>query len=98
MNNTIVPMNCRISRSFRGPLFQLLVRSRLATPALELLKRRIVFLSMLAWLPLLLLSLVDARLGRGRIAVPVRHRNASPFTVDVPLLIAAEVLFTSSCA
>ena len=28
-----------------GPLFQLLVRSRLATPALELLKRRIVFIS-----------------------------------------------------
>jgi hypothetical protein len=36
-----------------GPLFQFLVRSRLATPALELVHRRIVFLSMFAWLPFL---------------------------------------------
>jgi len=37
------------------------VRSRLATPALELLKWRIVFFSLFAWLPLLLLSLVDGK-------------------------------------
>ncbi len=55
-----------------GPLFQLLVRSRLATPALELMKRRIVFFSMFTWLPLLLLSLVDGKaLGGRRTAVPV---------------------------
>ena len=42
-----------------GPLFQFLVRCRLDTPAHELVKRRIVFISMFAWLPLLLLSLVN---------------------------------------
>ena len=54
-----------------GPLFQLLVRSRITTPALELVKRRIVFLSLFAWLPLLLLSLVDGKAWGGRTAVPV---------------------------
>ena len=44
-----------------GPLFQLLVRSRLATPALELMKRRIVCITLFAWLPLLLLSLVAGK-------------------------------------
>jgi hypothetical protein len=55
-----------------GPLFQLLVRSRLAAPGLELVKRRIVFISMFAWLPLLLLSLVGGKAWGGRrTAVPV---------------------------
>ena len=48
-----------------GPLFQLLVRSRLATPALELMKRRIVFITLFAWLPLLLLSLVAGKAWGG---------------------------------
>jgi len=46
-------------------LFQLLVRSRLATPGLELMKRRIIFISLFAWLPLLLLSLIDGKAWRG---------------------------------
>ena len=46
-----------------GPLFQLLMRSRLTTPALDLVKRRIVFISLFAWLPLLLLSLSMAKRG-----------------------------------
>jgi hypothetical protein len=55
-----------------GPLFQLLVRSHLASPDLGLMKRRIVFISMFAWLPLLLLSLVDGEAWGGcRTAVPV---------------------------
>ena len=37
-----------------GTLFQLLVRSRLATPALELVKRRIVVITLLPVLPLVL--------------------------------------------
>jgi hypothetical protein len=76
-----------------GPLFQLLVRSRLATPALELLKRRIVFISMFAWLPLLLLSLVDGK-AWGGVGVPFLHDIAmqARFLVALPLLIAAELL------
>jgi hypothetical protein len=44
-----------------GPLFQLLVLSRLATPALELVKRRMVVISLFSWLPLLFLSLGDGK-------------------------------------
>ena len=76
-----------------GPLFQLLVRSRLATPALELLKRRIVFISMFAWLPLLLLSLVDGKVWGG-VGLPFLYdiEMQARFLVALPLLIAAEIL------
>ena len=76
-----------------GPLFQLLVRSRLATPALELLKRRIVFLSMLAWLPLLLLSLADGKAWGGA-GLPFLYdiEMQARLLLMLPLLIAAEVL------
>jgi hypothetical protein len=39
-----------------GPLFQLLRRVYLSGDALELLGRRIIVISLLAWLPLLVLS------------------------------------------
>lgn len=76
-----------------GPLFQLLVRSRLATPALDLLKRRIVFISMFAWLPLLLLSLVDGK-AWGGVGLPFLYdiEMQARFLVALPLLIAAELL------
>jgi hypothetical protein len=76
-----------------GPLFQLLVRSRLATPALELMTRRVVFISLFAWLPLMLLSLVNGKAWDGAelpflydIEMQVR------FLVALPLLIGAEFL------
>ena len=76
-----------------GPLFQILVRSRLATPALELLKWRIVFFSLFAWLPLLLLSLVDGK-AWGGVGLPFLHdiEMHARFLVALPLLIAAEIL------
>jgi hypothetical protein len=76
-----------------GPLFQLLVRSRLATPALELLKLRIVFFSMFAWLPLLLLSLVDGK-AWGGVGLPFLYdiEMHARLLVALPLLIAAEML------
>ena len=76
-----------------GPLFQLLVRSRLATPALELMKRRTVFISMFAWLPLLLLSLVDGKAWWG-VGLPFLYdiEMQARFLVALPVLIAAEIL------
>jgi hypothetical protein len=76
-----------------GPLFQLLVRSRLSTPALDLLIRRIVFFVLVSWLPLLLLSLVEGK-AWGTISLPFlcdieMHVR---FLVALPLLIAAELL------
>jgi hypothetical protein len=76
-----------------GPLFQLLVRSHLATPALDLMKRRIVFLSMFAWLPLLLLSLVDGK-ALGSVGLPFLSdiEMHARFLLALPLLIVAEIM------
>jgi hypothetical protein len=76
-----------------GPLFQLLVRSRLATPALELIQRRIIFISLFAWLPLLLLSLVAGKAwGGGRLPFLYDLEMHARFLIALPLLIGAELL------
>jgi hypothetical protein len=81
------------SLALGGPLFQLLVRSRLATPALELMKRRTVVISMFAWLPLLLLSLVDGKAwGAGGLPFLYDIEMQARFLVALPVLIAAEIL------
>ncbi len=76
-----------------GPLFQLLLRSRLTSPALELLKRRIIFITFFAWLPLLLLSLIDGK-AWGNVGLPFLYdlEMQVRFLVALPLLIAAELL------
>jgi len=76
-----------------GPLFQLLVRSRLSTSALELVTRRIVVISLFAWLPLLILSLVDGK-AWGGIGLPFLYdiEMQVRFLVALPLLISAELL------
>jgi len=76
-----------------GPLFQILVRSRLATPALDLLYRRIIFIIMLTWLPLLILSLADNK-AWGGVGIPFLYdiEVHARFLVALPLLIAAELL------
>jgi len=76
-----------------GPLFQLLVRSRLATPGLELMKRRIVIITLFAWLPLLLLSLIDGKAWRGA-GLPFLYdiEMQVRFLIALPLYIGAELL------
>ena len=76
-----------------GPLFQLLVRWHLDTPVLDLIKRRIVFISLFAWLPLLLLSLVDGK-AWGSVGLPFLYDLGihARFLLALPLLIAAELL------
>lgn len=76
-----------------GPLFQLLMRLRLTTPALELLKKRMAFFTLFTWLPLLLLSLVDGK-AWGGVGVPFLYdmEAQARFLVALPLLIAAELL------
>ncbi len=74
-------------------MFQFLVRSRLATPTLDLLKRRIVFICMFAWPPLLLLSLVNGKVWSGA-GLPFLYdiEMHVRFLVALPLLVAAELL------
>jgi hypothetical protein len=77
-----------------GPLFQLLRRAHLSDDALMLVRQRIIVLSLLAWLPLLLLSALQGQTLGGRAAVPflldvdVHVR----FLVALPLLIVAELV------
>ena len=63
-----------------GPLFQLLRRSHLSDDAMMLQRRRIIVISLIAWLPLLVLSALGGRvLGGMR---PCRSSNFLNF-VDV---------------
>ena len=77
-----------------GPLFQLLRRSHLSGNALELMQQRILVISLLAWLPLLVLSALEGHALGGNVAVPflldvdVHIR----FLVALPLLIVAELV------
>ncbi|HEY2918221.1 MAG TPA: hypothetical protein VGK77_04410 [Candidatus Binatia bacterium] len=77
-----------------GPLFQLLRRSRLSDDALELLRRRIVVISLIAWLPLLALSLLEQQALGGRAAVPflLDVEAHVRFLIALPLLIVAELV------
>jgi len=77
-----------------GPLFQLLRRAQLTDDALMLQRRRIVVISLLAWLPLLVLSALGGQLLDGSTAVPfVRDLEVHvKFLVAMPLLIAAELV------
>ena len=77
-----------------GPLFQLLRRSHLSGDALELLQQRILVITLLAWLPLLVLSALEGQALGGSAAIPflldvdVHVR----FLVALPLLIVAELV------
>ncbi len=77
-----------------GPLYQLLRRSHLTDDALQLARRRIIFISLLAWLPLLALSALEGQLLGGRVAVPflMDVEVHVKFLLAMPLLIAAELV------
>ncbi len=77
-----------------GPLYQLLRRVHLADDALMLQRRRIVLISLFAWLPLLALAALGGRLLGGEVAVPflVDVDAHVKFLVAMPLLIAAELV------
>jgi hypothetical protein len=77
-----------------GPLFQLLRRTHLTDDALTLLRRRVIIISLLCWLPLLVLSALEGQMIAGHAAVPflrdvVVHVR---FLVALPLLICAELV------
>jgi len=76
-----------------GPFFQLLRKAHLTGDSLELLKKRIVVISLVAWLPLLLLSLMEDNALPGSAKLPfiydwdIHFR----FLLALPLFIAAEL-------
>jgi hypothetical protein len=76
-----------------GPLFQLARRTHLAGDALELLRRRLIIVSLSAWLPLLILSTVSGLAWSG-VKVPflLDIEVHIRFLVALPLLVVAELV------
>jgi len=76
-----------------GPLFQLLLRARLLRPPTDLLTRRIVVISLVVWLPLLVLTLLSGHAFRG-VVVPFLYDLGAHarLLLCVPLLLAADLI------
>lgn len=77
-----------------GPLYQLLRRSRISDDVLGHLWRRIVLIALMAWLPLLLISLFSGHALSGEVAVPfIKDVEVhTRFLLVLPLMVAAELL------
>jgi hypothetical protein len=75
-----------------GPLYQLYLRTRLARPPLDLMRRRIIGLSLICWMPPLLLALLQGHLFGG-VSVPflLDVGAHTRFLGALPLLIGAEL-------
>jgi hypothetical protein len=76
-----------------GPLFQLLRRAHLTGDALELASRRILVLAAVAWVPLLVLSLLEGHAFGPAAAAPFLTDIEAHvrFLVFIPLLVSAEL-------
>ncbi|MGB8989854.1 MAG: hypothetical protein WCC37_24875 [Candidatus Sulfotelmatobacter sp.] len=77
-----------------GPLFQLCRRTHLAGDALQVLHREVVVITLLAWLPLVLLSVIERHAMGGAIKIPFLHDIEANvrFLVALPVLIVAELV------
>jgi hypothetical protein len=77
-----------------GPLYQLVRRAHLSGDALELLRRRVIVISLFAWLPLLILSVLGGRAWGDAVKVPFLAdiEVHARFLLALPLLILAELV------
>ena len=77
-----------------GPLYQIFRRAHLSGPALEQLWRRIWVITLVAWLPLLLLSAASGRTLGPPGTLPFLHDIEAQvrFLIALPVLIAAELI------
>src|SRR3984885_10019107 len=76
-----------------GPLYQMYRRTHLTGPALELLRRRIIFFWLSCWVPLAVLSLVEGHLlGGGKFSFLHDIETQVRFLISLPVLILAEIV------
>jgi len=77
-----------------GPLYQVFRRTHLVGDALQLLRRRLIVLTFLAWVPLLVLSIVEGHAWGTRVVLPFISdiELHVRFLVAIPLLIFAELI------
>jgi hypothetical protein len=82
------------SRVLGGPLYQLFNRARMNTDTLDLLKRRIIIISLLTWLPLLVLSVLSGMAIGSAIKVSFFYDVDVHvrFLVALPLLLVADLV------
>jgi hypothetical protein len=80
-----------------GPLFQLYRRARLSGAALELAHRRMIVLTVVAWLPLLLLSVIGKHALGDSVKVPFLYDIEAHvrFLIALPILVVAELIVHS---
>ena len=77
-----------------GPLYQLWLRTHVAGPALDLVARRIVAITVVAWVPLLALTAYEGTALGPAVAVPFFYDIGAQvrFLLAIPLLLVAEVV------
>ncbi|MEJ2530529.1 MAG: hypothetical protein P8Y92_01910 [Halioglobus sp.] len=77
-----------------GPFYRFLRRLHLCDDASELLSSRVIVISLFAWLPMLILALVQGNLLGDDVSIPflLDFKVHARFLVAMPLLLAAEVL------
>lgn len=76
-----------------GPLYQMLRRAHLTGPALELLRRRVVSAVLLSWVPLAVLSLIQAHFfGGAKLDFFRDIETHVRFLISLPVLILAEII------
>lgn len=89
---TTDPKRPEFSLVLGGPLYQLYRKAHLSGPALELLKRRVLVMALVSWLPLLILSVIghQARFG---LKIPFLYdvEAHARFLLALPALVIAEV-------
>lgn len=75
-----------------GPLYRLMRRTHLTGDEMQWTRRRMVVLALLAWVPLLLLSMINGRAWGSAVAIPFLHdlEVHAKLLIAIPLLIAAE--------
>jgi hypothetical protein len=75
-----------------GPLFWLCRRAHLAGDALQFLHREVAVITLLAWMPLVFLSVIEGHAIAGAIRIPFLHDIEANvrFLVALPVLIIAE--------
>ena len=75
-----------------GPIFQLLHKLHLEAEGADLLSRRLLSITAIAWLPLLLLSFLGSSSGGARVSFLQDVEVHARFLVALPVLIAAELV------
>ncbi|HEY7206108.1 MAG TPA: hypothetical protein VIA61_17505 [Methylomirabilota bacterium] len=77
-----------------GPLYQLVRRAHLSGDALELLRRRLIAVAVVAWLPLLILSILSGLAWGSAVKVPflMDIEVHVRFLLALPLLVVAELV------